>query len=45
MELNPREAAFLFDEMSELESDETRHSSARAEARRIRKRAESELTE
>lgn len=45
MELNPREAAFLFDEMSELERDETRHTSARTEAKRIRKRAEAALTE
>lgn len=45
MELNPREAAFLFDEMSELEHDESRHTSARAEAKRIRKRAETALTE
>ncbi|WP_170964433.1 MULTISPECIES: hypothetical protein [Halobacteriales] len=45
MELTPREAAFLLDEMSEIEDDETRYPSARTEARRLRKRAEAALTE
>ncbi|WP_199241226.1 hypothetical protein [Halorubrum sp. SS7] len=45
MELTPREAAFLLDEMSEIEDDETRSPSARTEARGLRKRAEAALTE
>lgn len=45
MELNPREAAFLLDEMSEIENDETRYPSTRSEARRLRRKAESALTE
>jgi hypothetical protein len=45
MELNPREAAFLLDEMSELESDESRYPSEQREASRIRQKAEAALTE
>ena len=45
MELNPREAAFLLDEMSEIEQDETRYPSVRSEAKRLRKKAETALTE
>lgn len=45
MELNPRQAAFLLDEMNEVERDESRATSARHEARRIRQRAEAVLTE
>lgn len=44
MELSPREAAFLLDEMSEIENDETRYPSVRTEAKRIRRKAESALT-
>ncbi|AGM10909.1 hypothetical protein M193_gp037 [Halorubrum tailed phage 7] len=45
MELNPREAAFLLDEMEDIETDETRYPSARSEARRLRQKAEVALTE
>lgn len=45
MELNPREAAFLLDEMNDIEDDETRYPSVRAEARRLREKAEVALTE
>ncbi|AGC34308.1 hypothetical protein HRTV-11_gp39 [Halorubrum virus HRTV-11] len=45
MELNPREAAFLLDEMEDIEADETRYPSARSEARRLRQKAEVALTE
>lgn len=45
MRLNPREAAFLLDEMSEIENDKTRYPSTRSEAKRIRKKAENALTE
>jgi hypothetical protein len=45
MELTPREAAILLDEMSEIENDETRYPSVRTEARRLREKAETALTE
>ncbi len=45
MELSPREAAFLLDEMSDIENDETRYHSVRSEARRLRRKAEAALTE
>jgi len=45
MELSPREAAFLLDEMSEIEDDETRYPSVRREARRLREKAEEALIE
>jgi len=43
--LNPREAAFLLDEMDEIANDESRPTSARHEARRLRRKAEKTLTE
>ena len=43
MELNAREAAFLLDEMSSIENDETRYPSVRTEARRLREKAEAAL--
>jgi hypothetical protein len=45
MTLEPRQAAFLINEMKRVEKDEIRRSSARAEARGIRKDAEPRLTE
>jgi len=45
MELTPREAAFLLDEMDEIANDETRYPSVRTEAKRLREKAESALTE
>ena len=45
MELTPRETAFLLDEMSYIENDETRYPSVRAQARRLRERAKAALTE
>ena len=45
MELNPREAAFLLDEMDEIAADDSRCTSARHEARRLQQKAESALTE
>jgi hypothetical protein len=39
----PREAAFLLDEMSDIENDETRYPSVRSEARRLRRKAEAAL--
>lgn len=45
MTLEPRQTAFLIDEMKRVEQDDARRSSARAEARRIRKDAEVRLTE
>ena len=44
MELTPREAAFLLDEMRAIEADESRYPTVREEARQLRKRAESALT-
>ena len=43
MELGPREAAFLLDEIDEIENDEFRHTSARHQASEIRQKAESQL--
>ena len=40
MDLNSREAAFLLDEMDEIEKDELRHTSARHQASQIRQKAE-----
>jgi len=45
MELTPREAAFLLDEMDEIANDETRYPSVRTEAKRLREKAEAALTE
>ena len=45
MELSPRQAAFLSEEMAEIENSERRLSSEQAEARRIREKAEAVLTE
>lgn len=45
MELNPREAAFILDEMDEIENSEKRLSSEKREAARIRKKAEEFLIE
>lgn len=45
MDLNPHEAAFLLDEMDEIATDESRPTSARHEARRLRSKAEQTLTE
>lgn len=43
--LNPREAAFLMDEMSDIETDAGRHTSEQHEAKRLRQKAESILIE
>ena len=43
MELSPREAAFLLDEMDEIENDEFRHTSARHQASQIRQKAEQRM--
>jgi hypothetical protein len=40
MDLNSREAAFLLDEMDEIENDDFRHTSARHQASQIRQKAE-----
>lgn len=45
MELTPREAAFLLDEMSEIENDDSRYPSVRTEARQLHEKAEAALTE
>jgi hypothetical protein len=45
MQITPREAAFLLDEMSDVESDESRYPSEQREAGRIRQKAEAVLTE
>ncbi len=45
MEISPRDAAFLLDEMSTVEQDESRYPTVRAEAKRIREQAEAALTE
>ncbi|WP_157690297.1 hypothetical protein [Haloplanus rallus] len=45
VELNPREAAFLLDEMDEIVTNESRRTSVRHEAQRIRSKAEKTLTE
>ena len=45
MEPTPRETAFLLDEMRAIEADESRYPTVRAEARRLRKRAETALRE
>lgn len=45
MELEPRQAAFLLDEMSEIEQSETRLTSEQHEAANIRRKAEAVLTE
>lgn len=45
MDFSPREAAFILDEMSEIENSEDRLTSERREAGRIRRKAEASLTE
>lgn len=45
MDLNPREAAFVLDEMSEIENSEGRYTSEKRAAARIRRKAEAVLTE
>ena len=45
MEVEPREAAFLLDEMKEIENATDRLPSERKEAERIRQKAEALLTE
>jgi hypothetical protein len=45
MDLSPRERAFVLDEMADIENSETRLTSERHEASRIRKKAEASLTE
>lgn len=45
MDLGPREVAFLKEEMRKIETDETRQPTVRVEAGKIRKEAESEITE
>jgi hypothetical protein len=45
MTWEPQQLAFLIGEMEDIEQDNSRRSSARAEARRIKQDAESRLTE
>lgn len=45
MELEPRHAAFLLDEMDAVENDDTRLPSERKEAETIKQKAEAVLTE
>lgn len=45
MELNPREVAFIKDEMQRIEGSGDHGPTAKSEAGRIREKAESELTE
>lgn len=45
MELNPRQLAFVKTEMQKIENDETRQPTARVDAERIRKHADTALTE
>jgi hypothetical protein len=45
MELTPREAAFLLDEMAEIQNSDNRLTSEQREAGRIRRKAVSFLTE
>jgi len=45
MELSPSQVAFVKSEMSDVEKDESRQPTARVEAERIRKEAETVLTE
>lgn len=45
LKVGAREAAFLLDELRDIEVDESRHTSARHEARQLRKRTEAALTE
>lgn len=45
MRLKPREAAFLLDEMAEIERADNRLPSEQKEAERIRRKAEATLTE
>jgi hypothetical protein len=45
MELNPREVAFLLDEMDGIATDDSRRPTARREAQRLRSKAEKTLTE
>lgn len=44
MELTAREAAFLLDEMSDIENDTTRCPTVRIEAQRLKQKAEATLT-
>lgn len=45
MELNARQVAFIASEMEKVETSDTRLSSEQVEARRIRREAETTLTE
>ena len=45
MDFEPREAAFLLDEMSKIENADDRLPTERKEAERIRQKAEASLTE
>lgn len=45
MELGPRSAAFLLDEMGKITDDDARRPSEKQEASRIREKAETALTE
>jgi hypothetical protein len=45
MELSPRQVSFVKSEMKNVETDNTRQPTARVEAERIRKKAETEITE
>jgi len=44
-EIHPRETAWLLDEMSDIENDETRYLSVRSEARRLWRETEAVLSE
>lgn len=45
MRLEPREAAFLLDEMADIENADGRLPTEKREAERIRRKAEASLTE
>lgn len=45
MDLSPREAAFLTDEMERIQSSSSRQSYEKAAAKNLREKAESVLTE
>lgn len=45
MELNPREAAFVYDVLESVENSDSHLPSEQVEASRLRRRAEAELVE
>jgi len=45
MELSPRQVAFVKEEMKRVQNDDSRQPTEKVEAGRVRKKADSELTE